>query len=216
MSILIWNFLFSNGEFPSRILRDFFGIALFSEKMHFRRSFIFEEALFSKKLYFRRSYILQLYFSRSYFFTLLQYNYFDMAATFWEQLSLQSSCFLRGAPFSKKSFSCSIYFFRILIFLSETSTKQPLIENRKCFREVSSRNSYFFGARITYSKVIYRRALLFKQVLLHSISFYRRVTFSKKLTFQKRSILNYLLFLKSYLFRVATFQQTLPSIAAFF
>ena len=195
MSILIWNFLFSNGEFPSRILRDFFRIALFSKKLYFRRNFIFGEAIFysvtfqeatSSHFFSTTTSIWQLHFGSSYFFR---------AAAFFEELRF------------RKSHSLAVFiFFRIPIFLSETSTKEPLLENRKCFRAVSSRNSYFFCARITYNNVIYRRDLLFKQVLLHSISFYRRATFSKKLTFQKRSILNYLLFLKSYLFRVATFQ----------
>ena len=51
---------------------------------------------------------------------------------------------------------------------------------------------------------------------MDSISFYRRATISKKLIFQKINIPDYLLFLESYLFRAATFQRTLPSVAATF
>ena len=36
----------------------------------------------------------QLYFGRSYFFTLFQRNYFDTTVTFLQQLFLQNSCFL--------------------------------------------------------------------------------------------------------------------------
>ena len=41
----------------------------------------------------------QLYFWRSFFFTLLQSNYFGTTTTFSEQLFLQNCCFLWGASF---------------------------------------------------------------------------------------------------------------------
>ena len=62
----------------------------------------------------------QLYFGRSYFFTLFQSNYFDTTVTFSGQLFLQNSCFfllfqnsylLYQLPF-QKSYFFTTYFFR--------------------------------------------------------------------------------------------------------
>ena len=62
----------------------------------------------------------KLYFRRSYFFTLLQSNYFATTVTFSEQLYLQSICFFWPAPFSEQlSLLRSSYFFRIATFLEQ-------------------------------------------------------------------------------------------------
>ena len=56
----------------------------------------------------------QLYFWRSYFFTLFQSDYFDTAVTFSEQLFFQSSCFF--LLFLEQSLFRSSYSFRIASF----------------------------------------------------------------------------------------------------
>ena len=58
--------------------------------------------------------------------------------------------------------------------MSETSTEQPLLENKKFFRAVTFWKSHFFGGGIAQNKDIYKRAHFSKQVLLHRISFFRR------------------------------------------
>ena len=84
----------------------------------------------------------QLYFGRSYFFTLFQSNYFDTTVTFSGQLFLQNSCcFLL---FQNSHFFAGVIFSEQLLFRSENSIEQPLLENRKFFTAVTFRNSYFF------------------------------------------------------------------------
>ena len=74
----------------------------------------------------------QLYFGRSYFFTLFQSIYFDTAITFLGQLFLQNSCLFFS--FSEKPLFRRSYFFQNSFFLrSETSTEQPLFENKEFF-----------------------------------------------------------------------------------
>ena len=83
----------------------------------------------------------QLYFGRSYFFTLFQSNYFDTTVTFSGQLFLQNSCcFLL---FQNSHFFAGVIFSEQLLFRSETSTEQALFENKKFFTEITFRNSYF-------------------------------------------------------------------------
>ena len=84
----------------------------------------------------------QLYFGRSYFFTLFQSNYFDTTVTFSGQLFLQNSCcFLL---FQNSHFFAGVIFSEQLLFRSETSTEQTLLENKKFFTAVTFLNSYFF------------------------------------------------------------------------
>ena len=98
-------------------------------------------------------------------------------------------------------------FSEYLIFRSEISTEQPLLEKKKFFRAVTFRKSHYFGGGIAQNKDIYRRAHFSKQVLLHRISFFRRAESSKKIISQKRNIPHFLFFLESYLFRAATFSK---------
>ena len=76
--------------------------------------------------------------------------YFFRAAAFYKELRFRSSHFLAAV----------IFFSEYLIFKDETSTEQPLCENRKFFKAVTSRNSYFFGGVIAQNKDNYRRAPL--------------------------------------------------------
>ena len=83
----------------------------------------------------------QLYFGRSYFFTLFQSNYFDTTVTFSEQLFFQNSCcFLL---FLNSHFFTGVIFSEQLLFRSETCTKQALFENKKFLTAVTFRNTYF-------------------------------------------------------------------------
>ena len=99
-------------------------------------------------------------------------------------------------------------FFRIAAFHSETSTEETLLENRKFFKALTIWNSYCFGGAIVQNKDKYLRKIYFFEALLHSINIFRRATFWKKLFFHKNNILDYLLFLESYLFREATFSKS--------
>ena len=83
----------------------------------------------------------QLYFGRSYFFTLFQSNYFDTAVTFSGQLFLQNSCFF--PLFQNSHVFTGVIFSEYLLFPSETSTELALFENKKFFTAVTCRNSYF-------------------------------------------------------------------------
>ena len=60
----------------------------------------------------------QLYFWKSYFFTVLESNFFQniTRATFSEQLFLQSRCLFLGAPFSKLSLFLAFFFQNIYLF----------------------------------------------------------------------------------------------------
>ena len=88
-------------------------------------------------------------------------------------LFLRNSCFF--SPFSEQ----------LLFRRSETSTEQPLLDNRKFFIAVTFRNSFFFEGTV-YNKDIYRRATFSKQVLLHSIIYFRRVTLWRKANFSEK------------------------------
>ena len=118
----------------------------------------------------------QLYYWKSYFFTLFQSHYFDTTVTFLEQLFLQSSCFFWGASLSEKPLICSSYFF----FQNNYFFRVKLFENGKFFRFVIFRNSYLFGKGFVYNKDFYRRAAFSKRILLHRINFFRGATWKQK------------------------------------
>ena len=118
----------------------------------------------------------QFYFRRSYFFILLQSNYFR-SSTFFDELLFQNSHFFAAVIFSEQ-----------LLFQSETSTEPPL-ENRKFFRVVTFWNSYLSGGGIVQNEDIYRRDTFLKQV--RSIKCFRRATFLKKRVFQQSIIPHY-------------------------
>ena len=100
----------------------------------------------------------QLYFWRSYFFTLFQSNYSDTAVTFSGQLFLQNSCFF--SFFRTVTFSQELFFQNRFFFKSETSTEQPLLETRKFFTAATFRNSYFFSEELFRIKIS-KKELLF-------------------------------------------------------
>ena len=119
MTSLIWDFLFSNGNFPSRIFSDFFRIALF------QRRYIFGEGLFSKKLYFRRNFISgETLFYRSIILEATSSYFFRATIStqqlhFWGQLFLQSSCFFGGSFIFERFIFLQQLFFHKSYFFSE-------------------------------------------------------------------------------------------------
>ena len=82
----------------------------------------------------------QLYFGRSYFFTLFQSNYFDTTVTFLGQPHLQKSCFFlffRTVTFSQKLFFQNSFFFGA-----------KLLQSSHFLRIRSSLRQLLFGAPI--------------------------------------------------------------------
>ena len=93
--------------------------------------YFFRTDLFSEQLLFHASLTTstqQLLFRSIYFFR---------AAAFFKELR-----------FRKNNFLAAVIFSEYLIFPSENSTEQLLIVNRKLFRVVTFRKSYFFGGGI--------------------------------------------------------------------
>ena len=111
------------------------------------------------------------------------FNYFDTAVTFSEHRFLQSSCFFKELCFRKSHFLVTVIFLEYLIFRNETSTQQPLCENRKFFRAITFRNSYFFGGVIAQSKDIYRRAPLIEAGTSAQHQLFQKSYIFKKPTF---------------------------------
>ena len=72
----------------------------------------------------------------------------------------KAAAFFKELRFRKSHFLAVVIFSEYLIFRNETSNEQPLCENRKFFRAVPFRNSYFYGGVIAQNKDIYRRAPL--------------------------------------------------------
>ena len=116
ITTLIWDFdlfinFFSNSDFPSGILSDFFRTDLFSKKLLLHTSLTTST--------------LQLLFRSIYFFR---------AAASFKELRFRKSHFLAAVIFSEH-----------LTFRNDTSTEQPLCDNRMFFSAVTFCNSYFFG-----------------------------------------------------------------------
>ena len=132
----------------------------------------------------------QLYFGRSYFFTLFQRNYFDITVTFLEQLFLQNSCFL--LLFENSHFFAGVSFSEQLLFQSETSTEQPF---RKPLTAVVFRGSYFFRRNYLGQRYLKKNYVI------------KAGTSAQHQPFQKSNIPDYLLFLESCLFRAAIFSK---------
>ena len=81
---------------------------------------------------------VQIYFWRSYSFTLPQSNYFDTAVTLSEHLFLHDSCFFSGAPFSKQLLLRNNYIFQNSYFF-----KVKLLPNSFLLIEIVLQGSYF-------------------------------------------------------------------------
>ena len=145
------------------------------------------------------------------------------ATLFWEKLLLHTfseqllryNSYLFGAAISSEQlffpFCQDIHLFARVIFSEqflfrcETSTEQPLPENRIELR-IHFATVIFFRETVQ-GKDIYKGATVLKQILLHSINFFRKVTFWKNLIFQKSNVPHYLLFLESRAFRARNFSK---------
>ena len=147
----------------------------------------------------------QLYYWRSYFFTLL--NYFDKTVALLEHLFIRPVAFFKELRFRKSYFLATVIFSEYLIFRNQTSTKQSLCENRKFFRVVTFWNSYFFGGLIAQNKDIYRRIPLIEagtsaqHQLFQKSYIFEKPTFPGELPFHKGY------FLKAYFFRRVAISQ---------
>ena len=140
---------------------------------------------FSGQLYFRRSYLEVTAFRVT---TLTQQllflgSHFFRASACFEELLFQNSHFIAAVIFSQQ-----------LLFQSETSTEQPLLENRKFFRVVTFRNNYLFGGGIVWNKVSTEELLFRSRYFCTASTFSEELYFGKKLISQKRNIPHYTFF----------------------
>ena len=73
-------------------------------------------------------------------------NYFNTTFTFSGQLFLQNSCWF--LLFQNSHFFAGVIFSEYLLFWSENSIEQPLLDNRRFFTAVTFRNNYFLGRTV--------------------------------------------------------------------
>ena len=126
----------------------------------------------------------QLYFRRSYFFTLLQSSY--TIVTF-SQLLFRSSFFFRASAFLRSSFFRTVTSSQLLFFKNSYFFRVKLLPSSHHLRIGSSLGkSYPLDGGIVLNKNICRRANFPKQVLLQSINLFRRATFWKKANFSEK------------------------------
>ena len=112
----------------------------------------------------------RLYLWRSYFFTVLQSNYFDTTVTFSEEPFVQSSYFFEELRFRKSHFLAAVILSEYLIFRRETSTEQPFLENRKfltflaeeLFRIKISTDEIFFRTGTSSHHQLFQRSYIFE------------------------------------------------------
>ena len=137
----------------------------------------------------------QLYFGRSY----LEVTAFRVT-TLTQQLLFLGSYFFRASAcfeellFQNIHFIAAVIFSQLLLFQSETSTEQPLLENRKFFRVVTFRNNYLFGGGIVWNKVSTEELLFRSRYFCTASTFSEELYFGKKLISQKRNIPHYTFF----------------------
>ena len=136
----------------------------------------FESAFFylaMSLLPYEATFLGQLYFRKSYFFTV---------STSLEQLLFQSNQFGTTVTFSESSLFRAATFSGTVTFslrtVSDTSAEKLLLENRCFFRIATSLEQLLF--RRTNWVRTNKRAFYSKRVLLHSIRFLGTATFSTK------------------------------------
>ena len=131
-------------------------------------------------------------------------SHFFRVTTSKQQLLFCGSYFFRTAAvlsfftFSDSHFFAGVIFSEQLLFRSENSTKQPLLENRKFFTAVTFWNSCFFSEelfKIKISKKSYffkagtsaqhQKSYIFQKINFHITYFFRRTVFSEQLLFRK-------------------------------
>ena len=155
-------------------------------------------ATFSGQLYFLRSFFIDTSLTTLTQQLLYRSNYFFRAAAFFKELLFRKSHFLAAVIFSE-----------YLIFRNETCTEQPLCENKKRFRAVNFRNSYFFGGVIAQNKYIYRKVPLIEAGLSarHQPTFPGELPFLSSHFFKIRYLLQQQLFQKSYFLTTYSFRR---------
>ena len=114
---------------------------------------------------------------------------------------LQGGCIFDDLRFRNSHFLAACFSSEYLVFRSETSIEQPLLENRKFFRAVTFWNNFFFDGGIVKIKHVCSELLFRSRYFWPCISFFRRATFSKQLIFQKRIIPYNCFFLNKLLFQ---------------
>ena len=140
----------------------------------------------------------------------------------------RSSYFFRTAAFLTSSFFRTVTFFAVIIseqllFQSETSTEQPLLDTRKLFRAVTFRSNYLFGEGIVQKKRYLQKNYFFKAFSAHHQLFQESyilekatnsekqysllLTFSGELPFQSGRFFKRRYLLQHYLFRRPAFLQ---------
>ena len=118
----------------------------------------------------------QLYYWKSYFFTLFQSHYFDTTVTFLEQLFLQGSCFFWGASFSEKPLICSSYFF----FQNNYFFRVKLLSSSHFLRMGNSLGSLFFGTATFLAKDLFTIKISIEELLFRSGYFCTESIFSEE------------------------------------
>ena len=134
----------------------------------------------------------QLYFRRSYFFTLLHSNFFGTTVTFLEQLYVQNSRFL-GELLQNNQFSeqMSSQFLRIrsslrqLSFGTATFFADQLFRIKISIPELLFRSRYFCTASTFLEKLHFEKSWFFRKAIFCFNYFFWRVNFLERLLFQK-------------------------------
>ena len=119
----------------------------------------------------------QLYFGRSYFFTLFQSNYFDTTVTFSVQLFLQNSCFF--SFFRTVTFSQELFFQNSFFFGAKLLQSSHFLRTGSSLRQLLFR-TFFFSEELFWLKIS-KIELLFQSRYFGTAS-----TFSEKLLFGKK------------------------------
>ena len=134
---------------------------------------------------------------------LLLHN-FKTTVPFSELLFVQSSCFFEELRFQNNHVLAAVIFSEYKLFRSETSTKQPLFENRKfSVGQLLLGTATFLAEELFRVKSSFFKAGASAQHQLFQESYvFRKANFSE-------NILHYLLCLESYLSRVTTFPKNI-------
>ena len=151
----------------------------------------------------------QLYFRKSYFFTLLHSNYFDTTTTFSEQLFLQSSYYFWGAPFFKTFTSLQQLFFQNRNLLGA-----KLLPNSLFLRTGRSLGQFFFARATSMVAYLFRINIFTEELLIRRRDFCPASTYFRRVTLWKKQYPTLLTFLGASFLEWLTFQKTLLSIAS--
>ena len=122
-------------------------------------TYFFGTALFSEKLLLHNSSVWLLWHS----------SYFFRATISSQQLRFWNSHFFAAVIFSK-----------YLLFWSKTSTKQPLLENRKFFRQLLFGTTTFLAEELLTVKISMENLFFQSRYFCTASAFFEKVHFSEK------------------------------------